>query len=668
MPIKVRYNGLEVDGNLVPLVSGAAHYWRLDPEKWGAILDKVKGLGFHIVESYVPWAIHETAPGEFDFGRLDPARNLDRFLTLAEERGLKVILRPGPQINAELPDFGYPRRILEEPRFWSRDSFGGPCILSHMTTQFAVPSYASEELINEFEPFLAALSPILQKHMHPHGGLIALQVDNEAAYFFRPGTYDNDYSEPSLALYRHFLEMKYRQVKALNEAYGASETQFAGVEAPRKPALGSLGELRRCLDWTEYKEYQLLWFLSKLVSLFKAKGLGNVPLFHNNFSPTETPFNLADVEKDSGLDFCGIDSYRHAESSGESLDQGRYLATASVLPYVPEYGAGVWPFDIRTRDVHDHSANMLAALMGGARGINFYMLVERERWVGSPISAGGQERPELAALFRRFNEFFNGQEWPKSSPQNAAVLLDSREAQVLEAACLRPGQFGERGFFPPDLWRLQLPKELLGSATELAELRRFRESGRTWLRENSFSYALGDSSIGTDKLKKYAFAFATAWGTMDEAYGRRLRSYVESGGYLVLGPELPSKNTRFEKLKTFEDLTFEAGKPASLGDGKLLVLPAFDPKAVASFIRKGRVIPEVTLSDASLDLALHKSGGRTILFVRNPNADERPCTVGREGKFVLKPLWSSGKFLGAVEEREVRLAPHEIKVWEVIPC
>ena len=56
-----------------------------------------------------------------------------------------------------------------------------------------------------------------------------------------------------------------------------------------------------------------------------------------------------------------------------------------------------------------------------------------------------------------------------------------------------------------------------------------------------------------------------------------------------------------------------------------------------------------------------------VLFVRNPHGEERPCTVVREGKFVLKPLWSSGKFLGAVEEREVKLGSYEIKVWEVIP-
>jgi beta-galactosidase len=668
MPVKVRYNGLEVDGNLVPVISGTLHYWRLDPEKWSQLLDQVKGLGFAMVETYIPWSIHELAVGEFDFGRLDPARNLDRFLSLAEEKGLKILVRPGPHINAELPDFGYPGRVLKDPKYWSRDSFGAPCVLMAMSSQFCVPSYANVDLISEFEPFLAALAPVLQKHLHPNGGIVAIQVDNEAGYFFRPGTYDNDYSEPSLKLYRHYLEMKYRQLKGLNDAYGIKHKSFDEVDAPRGPDFENLSSLRRGLDWAEYKEYQLGWFLSKLAELFKTKGLGGVPFFHNGYGPYTAPFNVADIEKDSGIDICGLDSYAHARNAGGSLDQARFLSTSSLLPFFPEYGAGAWPFNIVARDEADHAANILASVMGGAKAVNFYMMVERERWVGSPISAHGVERPQLAEIFRRFNRFLEEQEWSKSSPQNLGVLLDSREMQQLEASSLRPGQFADRGFFPKELWSVKLPKETLHANGEITQARSFYQAGQSWLRENSFSYALGDSSIPTDKLKKHSFALAAAWGSMDETYARRLRSFVEAGGYLVLGPEIPKFNSRFEKFSSFDDLKIEEGKPTVIGDGKLLFLSAFDSKAVSNFIRKGKVAPEITLSDNSLDLAIHKAAGRLILFVRNPHAEERPCTVMREGKFVLKPLWNSGKFLGAVEERDVKLGPCEIKVWEVIPC
>jgi len=141
---------------------------------------------------------------------------------------------------------------------------------------------------------------------------------------------------------------------------------------------------------------------------------------------------------------------------------------------------------------------------------------------------------------------------------------------------------------------------------------------------------------------------------------------VEEGGQLIVGPAWPSLNARFEPLKAWEGLTPEAGKPLAVGEGRLLWQPVFDAKATAAHLRKGKVFADITLSDPTLELALHKSGGRNLLFVRNPHAETRQAKVQREGKFVLKPLWSTGKFLGAVEERDVTLAPHEIKVWDVL--
>ena len=70
----------------------------------------MRWLGLTFVESYVPWGVHETAEGRFDFGEDDPRKDLGAFLDLAKELGLYVFLRPGPHVNAELPYFGLPRR------------------------------------------------------------------------------------------------------------------------------------------------------------------------------------------------------------------------------------------------------------------------------------------------------------------------------------------------------------------------------------------------------------------------------------------------------------------------------------------------------------------------------------------------------------------------------
>ena len=71
MPIKARYNGLEIDGNLLPLFSGTFHYWRSKPADWPGIFEQIRSLGFSVIETYVPWSVHETAEGHFDFGKVD---------------------------------------------------------------------------------------------------------------------------------------------------------------------------------------------------------------------------------------------------------------------------------------------------------------------------------------------------------------------------------------------------------------------------------------------------------------------------------------------------------------------------------------------------------------------------------------------------------------------
>jgi beta-galactosidase len=668
LAIKVRYNGLEIDGNLLPLFSGTFHYWRSAREDWGAIFDQIKVLGFSVVETYVPWAIHEVREGEFDFGKMDDRKDLDAWLTLAGQKGIKVLLRPGPCINSELPDFGYPERILHDPAYYALDSNGAPVVLSHQTTSFAVPSYANEKLFEQFDAFLADLAPIVQKHLHPHGCVVAVQVDNELGYFFRTGAYDMDYSAPALKLWAHFLDLKYRKVSELNKAWGVKLASFEEAPAPRRNHSTDLKQLRACLDWVESKEYQILWALTRLAEMYRARGLGSVPFFHNFYGPYTTPYNVAEIEADAGIDFCGLDSYPHAKNADWAVDQARYLSTTSRLAYFPEYGAGSWPFGYAVRDRHDQANTMLAPLMGGARGVNFYMVVERERWLGSPLDVKGRRREDQAPFYERFNAFLKDSEWLKAAPQNQGLLLHSRESQWLAASWARPMSYTEARTIPFALHNEPEPAGLFGDGQPTAQQAEdFLAAAKAFTAAQHFSFGLADNAVPTDKLKRHAFCVVTLAPYVDEGLARKLRTYVEEGGQLIVGPAWPKLNGRWEALKAFDSLEPEAGKPLAIGDGKLLWLPQWDEKAASAFLRKGKVFADIALSDPSLQMALHKASGRTLIFVRNPHAEKKPASVLREGKFVLKPLWSSGKFLGGVEEREVSLEPHEIKVWELIP-
>ncbi|HTP10430.1 MAG TPA: beta-galactosidase, partial [Anaerolineae bacterium] len=125
MSVALTETGLHINGQHVPVYSGTIHYWRLECDRWPLILDRAKALGFNMIETYIPWAIHENYPGHFDWGQEDPRKDVEAFMQLCEEKGLWLLVRPGPLINAELTDFGFPEWVLLDPEVQARTAVGG---------------------------------------------------------------------------------------------------------------------------------------------------------------------------------------------------------------------------------------------------------------------------------------------------------------------------------------------------------------------------------------------------------------------------------------------------------------------------------------------------------------------------------------------------------------
>ena len=80
------------------ILSGAIHYFRIQPDDWYHSLYNLKALGFNTVETYIPWNAHEPMKGQFDFeGILD----VEKFLQTAQDLGLYVLLRSSPPSSLE---------------------------------------------------------------------------------------------------------------------------------------------------------------------------------------------------------------------------------------------------------------------------------------------------------------------------------------------------------------------------------------------------------------------------------------------------------------------------------------------------------------------------------------------------------------------------------------
>ncbi len=165
-----------LDGEPYVVLSGAMHYFRIPKEYWYDRLLKLKECGFNTVETYTCWNLHEPVEGEFDFsGILD----IERYVSIAEELGLNVILRPGPYICAEFEFGGLPAWLLTYENITLRCN--------------------DEVYLSKVKRYYNELLTRLKGHFSCDGGSIfMLQIENEYGSFGN----DKEYLKSILNIYK----------------------------------------------------------------------------------------------------------------------------------------------------------------------------------------------------------------------------------------------------------------------------------------------------------------------------------------------------------------------------------------------------------------------------------------------------------------------------------
>ncbi len=714
MGIRVVPSGFELDGELLGLFSGSVQYWRLDRELWGPILDSVRQMGFQVIETYIPWDVHETGPEQFDFGAVDSHKDVGHFLDLCHVRGLRVLVRPGPHINAELRDFGFPRRVLADAEVQARTAQGTLAVYHFPFKPFPVPSYASDKLYTSFSRFMDALAPVLRERIYPRGAVVGIQADNELSYFFRISAYDLDYAPCAVEQYGRFLADRYGTVDNLNRAYRTNFTSFSEVAPPREFHGKTPEQLPYYLDWTHYKEHQLIEALRRLAEMFREDGLGELPVFQNypgpytnvpNDLPYRTPFAVAKTEQ--YLDVVGVDSYPLREDYEVVKQSVQYVVGSSRLPYIPEFGAGAVSWR-RPPHIEEHEFATLALLMHGIKAINFYMIVDRDRWLGSPVTVNNRVRQPEYGLYQRFNQLVNEIDVLHLKKESQFLLLAGRDYERLASAtALLP--VPSRSLFNFKIAELYLFEDDLGLGDRVALdhylLWKYLYAG---LSEAGFTFDLSDTDALTlERLSAYPAVVVPSFVFMARDAQAVLRQYVEAGGMLVLGPRCPVLDDSMhegtdlgrhlrrpvERVKSgrldlgisvrdaeifdAEPLLSLGGRTAAyrvpVGRGAMVhfgFLPDGPPDGSAAEIGRhllaaAGVRQTSPSSNKRVEMVWHSGGGRRILFACNPTADRQTTTLTLPGSHRLQDRWGTDH-RPAATEHNLALDPYSIQVWEVL--
>jgi beta-galactosidase len=654
--VRVGERGLLVDGQEVPVYSGAVHYWRLERERWPLILDQVQALGFDVVETYVPWSVHETAPGEFDWGSRDPRKDVAAFMDLCEQRGLRLIVRPGPHINAELTDFGFPEWVLLDPQVQARTALNTIHLDAawglHPPRPFPVPSYASEAFYTAVGGWFDAVCPLIARHLAPAGCVVAVQSDNETCYLFFDQPYATDYGVDSLRLYRAFLAEQYGSIQRLNDAYGTAHASFETVEPPRDGPIARRQDGAWHFDWVAYKEYQVRWSVARCARMLRERGLDSVPIFHDVAFQYRTPIDIARMEEDPDIDWVGLNLYRPPWEHRPLADRARFLAGSTRLPFVPELGAGLWSHHPVTPVTAEHEFVTLSALMYGIKAFSFYMLVERERWQGSPITRHGNQRPDHAPFYRRLSDFLRRYEfWRFFRAPRALVLLNYDLGRF--AAANSRLNYGHA-----DL--LGLPAALFHDTPDLG----FRcdvhgeslsHDAHTWpgrvmalLEERCVDYDLSDTHLGSQRLARYPLVFAQSCDFMDARDQRRLLEYARAGGQLIVGPSAPYLGGHFEPC----DVLAQSIRGTGID-------------ALRATVERLAPTAEFRADDGRLEVIPHHSGEHTLLFISNPAPHELRTVLRFAGECTFDSAWREARRIRARDELAVHLPGYTVQIWDV---
>jgi beta-galactosidase len=490
------------------------HYWRIDPHHWARCIHALRDLGLRLVETYVPWSVHEIADGTYDWSG---PRDLGRFLDLVADAGLGAVLRPGPHCNAELTGFGYPDRVLRDGELLARTAHGTPVWLPAPPRAFPVPSYASARFLAEVGRWYAEVARVVAPRLAPDGPVVAFGVDNEAQMFFRLGAFDHDYHPDAVAAW-HEIE--------------SGEPPRAWSDDP--------AAIETCIRWVRHKDAATARALGELAVLLDAAGLGGVARFHNLPPGEPLWYDLPQVGRAVGGP-AGIDVYAGAAHLADVRRRALHLVgSAAPLPIVPELGVGFFPWlPPITGGEHDQRDVTLTLLGAGVRGMSFYMAVERERWYDGAITPEGDPGPAAhwiraltAALdeidftsLRRHAEVAVVVSRADARFGLASSLVDPVTPVVAELLQLGPGGAAELGRDDAAIAH----RRWLGVVQEALDLAQI-------------PYALVDESCDAARLAGYRAVIAPTLDRIDAGLLATLRVLADHRQVVVLGPGTPTRD------------------------------------------------------------------------------------------------------------------------------
>jgi beta-galactosidase len=435
------------------------------------------------------------------------------------------------------------------------------------------------------------------------------------------------------------------------------------VEPPRDCGVDEASDLPLHLDWVAYKEHQIRWSVARIARMLRERGVRGVPVFHDIAWQIVTPLDVGRMESDPDIDWVGMNLYCNKEDYSTVAKRMRFLAGVTRLPFVPEFGCGLWSHHKRTFIPEEHEFVTLSALMNGLKAINFYMLVERERWQGSPITRHGEFRPEYADFYARLGRFLQRYPiWEFERDRSALLMLGydiSRHAKMMTTLNVAHADL------------LGLPKELFDVETDLglqwdprgeADFERqdsWLQNAARSLSGRGIGFDLGDTHIDPARLDRYPLVCLQAIDFMDPEDQERLLGYVEDGGRLIVGPGMPRFDPRLRQVEMLARFLDGPGR-AAIGQGELVWV---DTPNLRPMLEELAPEPEFRLGGGAADLAVLRRDRETLLFFANPESSATRSVVRFDGTRAFESVWAGAGAVRGEGKVAIDIEPYTVRIF-----
>jgi len=508
------------------------HYWRIPPTTWDERLRQIRDANIVTISTYVPWNFHEYEVGKYDVtGETNPRRNLDGFLRLCKEIGLKVIIRPGPYINAEWKGWGYPYRMLVKDEMllkgpdgksvkYGRQGFWDEAYKQKPTVGF--PAYHHPEHLAEVGRWYDAVCPIIRKYSINNGGCIVLvQPDNEICHHFIYGAYQLDYNPATIKLYRSWLNNRYGSLDKLNEIYQTKYGDFAEIEPPKKGMTTAKG-LPYYFDWARFREFVLVEYINVLHSMFKERGI-ELPILANVIG-----YGVQNYRKFAeASDILGQGFHQASYPGSYLIDLWKYNDATTSISWSGEFMSGTWnpSKEVKVLDIAE-KFQLVNALAYEVKGFVLYMFVDRDIWHDGAIGVDGEIRSKYH-LFKKMGRIMKEDNPIKYRRMTDVALLHYR----------------------PYYWASYLGIKVLKHNN--AAIHNYFRSGFFWyLQSRDVDFDITE----VDNVGDYKLVFALLGDFMDAKDAQKLLAYVKDGGTLVILPHVPNIDLNGLQMDEFRAL------------------------------------------------------------------------------------------------------------------